>query len=92
MSEYIAIEPQYGDDPDVVTIITNLRLAPDGPQSYVNRDEGDEGTPLAQTLFGIDGLIALDIEGSTLVVRRDPEFEWHVLIDEITNALKDFFL
>jgi hypothetical protein len=92
MSEYITIDPQYGDDPDLVTLTTNLRLAPDGPESYASHDEGDEGSPLAQTLFGIAGLVALDINWSTLVVRRDPEIEWYVLIDEISAALKDFFL
>jgi hypothetical protein len=92
MSEYITVSAQSGDDPDLVQLITNLNLVPDGPESYASRDEGDSGSPLAQALFGIDGLAALDIDGGTLIVRRDPDVEWHMLIDEITAALKDFFL
>jgi hypothetical protein len=92
MSEYITVNVQSGDDPDLMKLVTNLSLAPDGPESYASRDDGDNGSPLAQALFGIDGLAALDIDGSTLSVRRDPNVEWHVLIDEITAALKDFFL
>ena len=92
MSEYITVQPEYGDDPDLVKLVTNLSLAPDGPESYANRDEGDEGSPLAQTLFGIDGLSSLDIEAGTLTVRRDSDSEWPALIDDISEALKDFFL
>ena len=92
MSEYITVNVQIGDDPDQVRLVTNLNLAPDGPESYASRDEGDSGSPLAQALFGIDGLAVLDIDGSTLTVWRDPDVEWHTLIDAITAALKDFFL
>ncbi len=92
MSEYITIQTEYGDDPDQVKLMTNLKLAPEGPESYANREEGDEGSPLAQTLFGIEGLAALDIEGGVLSVHREPDVEWPALIDDITAALKDFFL
>ncbi len=92
MSEYITMNTEPTDDLDRVRLTTNLNLAPDGPEYYANRDAGDEGSPLAQTLFGIAGLTALDIEDNVMTVRRDPEMEWPALIDEITAALKDFFL
>lgn len=92
MSEYISVNPEYTDDPNVVNLETNLDLAPDGDEHYPDRESGDEGSPLAQFLFGIEGLEALDIRGGMLMVRRAPEIEWHALIDEITNALREFFL
>ncbi len=92
MSEYITVQTEYSDDLDEVRLVTNLNLAPDGPESYGSPADGDEGSPLAQTLFGIGGLAALDIEAGTLIVRRDPGVEWPPLIDDITEALKDFFL
>ena len=92
MSEYITVDVEYGDDPDQIKLLTNLNLAPEGPESYADLQEGDEGSPLAQAMFGIEGLAALDIEGSLLLVRRDAEAEWPALIDDITEALKDFFL
>ncbi len=92
MSEYIKVETEYSDDPDEVHLTTNLNLAPDGPESYGSPAEGDEGSPLAQTLFGIGGLVGLDIKADSLIVRRDPGVEWPTLIDDITEALKDFFL
>ncbi len=92
MSEYISIEAEYGEDPDEVRLVTNLRLATEGSESYAGRAEGEEGSPLAQTLFGIDGLEALRVEGGTLIVRRAADTEWYTLIADITEALKDFYL
>jgi hypothetical protein len=92
MSEYITVDVETTGDPERMKLITNLNLAPDGPESYANREEGDQGSPLAQTLFGIDGLAALDIEGDAMLVRREPGVEWPALVDDITAALKDFFL
>jgi hypothetical protein len=92
MSEYIAVDVEQDDDPDVMRLITNLALAPDGPESYPDRESGESGSPLAQILFEIEGLAALDIAGKTLIARRTPETEWPALIDDITSALKEFFL
>lgn len=92
MSEYISVEPEYADDPNVVRLITNLDLAPDGAESYPNRAAGEEGSPLAQFLFEIEAIRALEIEDGTLTVRRAAQAEWHALIDEIREALKEFFL
>lgn len=92
MSEYISIEPEYTDDPDAVRIVTNLDLAPDGPERYPTRAAGEEGSALAQCLFEIEVIRALEISGGTLTVWREPDTEWHALIDEISTALKEFFL
>lgn len=92
MSEYITVNIEITDDLDHVRLITNQTLAPHAPEQYNRRVEGEEGSPLAQTLFQIEGLIALEIEDKTLLVQRDPRVDWPILIDEITIALKDFFL
>ncbi len=92
MSEYITVDVEQDDDPDVVRLVTNLALAPDGPESYPDRESGEGGSALAQFLFEIEALAALDLKGKTLTVRRAPEIEWPALIDEITRALKVFFL
>ncbi len=92
MSEYITVDVEQDDDPDVVRLVTNQMLAPDGPESYPDREDGESGSPLAQVLFEIEGLAALDIENKTLIVRRASETEWPALIEDITSALKEFFL
>lgn len=93
MSEYITVTPQATDNPDVMILVTNQDLTTEGREHYPDRVSGDEGSALAQFLFGgVEGLVSLLIEGRTLVVERDPVVEWHALIDEITEALKEFFL
>lgn len=92
MSEYISIDVEYGDDPNLIRLTTNLHLAPEGREAYRDRESGDRGSPLAQTLFSVDGLAALEIDANTLHIHRESGIEWHILIDEITEALKDFFL
>jgi hypothetical protein len=92
MSEYITVEPETTDDPNCMRLVTNLNLTPNGSESYPNRQEGDLGSPLAQTLFSIEALAALDIEDGTLTAWRDPDAEWTMLIEDISAALKDFFL
>lgn len=92
MSEYITIETETTDDPDVLVIMTNQQLTMEDKEVYPHAASGEEGSPLAQVLFAIEGVAALTIEGQNLVVRRNPDAEWFVLIDEISAALKDFFL
>ncbi len=92
MSEYITVTTENTDNPDCLRLITNLDLAPDGPEHYGTPADGDEGSPLAQTLFAINGLMALDLENRTMTICREPDVEWHDLITDITAALKDFFL
>lgn len=93
MSEYVTVETQPTDHPDVLEIITNQQLAVDGDELYNNYDEGDEGTPIAQMLFnGVRGLRALAITGTSLRLTRDPDVPWEEIVDEVRDALRDFFL
>lgn len=92
MSEYFKIETEPTGDPDVLEIITSETLT-DEEEVYSTPEEGDEGSPIAQTLFsGVDGIRALTIIEDTLIVTRDPHVPWEVLIDEVRDALRDFFL
>ena len=92
MPEYIRIDPEYTDEPDVIHLITNLTLTEGETEHYADADAGEEGSPLAQTLFLIDGIHALTVTPDTLIVTRQPEVEWYVLIDEISTAIKDYYL
>lgn len=93
MSEYVTVETQPTDNPDVLEIITNQHLAVEGDEVYDSFDAGDEGTPIAQMLFnGVRGLVALSISGSDMLVTRDPDVPWEEIVDEIRDALRDFFL
>jgi hypothetical protein len=93
MSEYITFETRTMDDPDVLEIITNQKLNTGQDEIYPDFAAGDEGTPIAQMLFnGVQGIRALTIRGGTLILTRDPDIPWEQIIDEVRDALRDFFL
>ena len=93
MSEYFTLETEPTDNPDVLLIFTSETLAQDEAEIYANAAEGDEGSPIAQMLFnGVAGIEALTIEDDMLTVTRDSDFPWEMIVDEIRDALRDFFL
>lgn len=93
MGEHITFETEPTGDPDVVELITTETLTDHEEEVYRSPEEGEEGTPLAQMLFhGVDGLRALVISDDTLTITRYPDVPWETLIDEIRDALRDFFL
>lgn len=92
MSEYFTLEVESSDDPDVIDLITNQRLA-DDTEAYPDAAAGEVGSPIAQTLFhAVDGIASLKLNDDTLTVRRQPGIPWERLIDEIRDVLRDFFL
>ncbi len=93
MSEYVTVESRPTDDTDVLEIVTNQRLTIAGDEQYRSFDEGDQGSPIAQMLFnGVQGIRALTIRGNTLLVTREPDVPWEAIVDEVRDALRDFFL
>jgi hypothetical protein len=92
MSEYVTVESRPTDNPDVLEFVTNQTLTAAEAEVYDTPEAGDEGSPLAQTLFGVDGIRALTITESTLLISRDPDVPWEDIVDEVRDALRDFFL
>jgi len=93
MSEYVTVEVQATDDPNVLELVTNQTLTADGEEVYDTFEAGDEGSPIAQMLFnGIRGIRALTLTEHTLLIARDPAVSWEEIVDEVRDALRDFFL
>ena len=92
MSEYIEIEAEDNDDGKRIIVHTNLRLAEGDVEYYDSRESLEEGSPIAQALAMIDGIVHLRIEDSDLFIIREPDIEWHIIVEDISTALKDFFL
>ena len=88
----IDIETEITEDPDVITFHTNLALTTAGAESYASPDELEEGSPVAQALALVGGIAALRLDGGEMHVRREPGWEWHHLVADISAALKEFFL
>jgi hypothetical protein len=92
MSEYVTVETRPTANPVVLEIVTNQRLSED-EEIYRSSSEGDEGSPIAQMLFsGVDGILALTITENSLLITRDRDVPWEDIVDEVRDALRDFFL
>ncbi len=92
MSEYVTVETEYSDDPDVAELYINQRLT-DGEEHYADPAEGDLGSPIAQMLFAaVDGIQALTLSEDCLTIQREPDYPWEMIIDEARAALRDWYL
>ena len=92
MSEYIEIDAETTDDPDRMLLVTNLTLSDEADEVYDSPASMEEGTPLAQALAYVSGIKSVQIRRNEMVVTRDPDAPWHVVVASISAAIKDFFL
>ncbi len=92
MSEYIEIEAEMSDDPAVITFYTNLTLAEEGVEEYDSTEAMEEGSPVAQALAYVEGIRRLRLDGREMTVTRDLDAPQHIIVAEVSAALKDFFL
>ena len=93
MSEYVTIEVEYGDDPLLAEVFINQVLTGAENEDYASAAQGEVGSPLAQMLYAaVDGLEALTISGDSLTIRRQPTQAWEAIIDDLRDALRDWYL
>jgi hypothetical protein len=93
MSEYFTLEAETTDNPDMMALWVNQTLTDSAPEIYADADEGEAGTPIAQILFlDLDGVAALIVHEDHLLVTRQSDVPWERLVDDIRDALRDFFL
>jgi hypothetical protein len=92
MSEYIEITAESGEEPGMLHFSTNVRLSEGPAERYDWRADLEEGSPLAQALAHIPGIRRLHLQGGEMVVWHEPELPQHVLIADISAAVRDFFL
>ncbi|MDX1688722.1 MAG: hypothetical protein R3248_12120 [Candidatus Promineifilaceae bacterium] len=92
MSEYIEIEAEMSDDPAVIIFYTNLTLAEEGVEEYDSVEAMEEGSPVAQALAYVEGICHLRLDDREMTVTRDLEAPQHIIVAEVSAALKDFFL
>lgn len=93
MSEYVKIEIEATENPDIVEIITNQVLTEAEKEVYASPQAMEMGSVLSQALFfAVDGMAELVITPDSLIVTRAPNMPWEMLIDEIRDALRDYYL
>lgn len=92
MPEYVTFEIETTDDPDVRLLYINQRLTEE-TEVYASVEEAAVGSPITQLLcLDVGGVAALTIHPDHLIVTREADVDWTVLIDEIRDAIRDFYL
>ena len=93
MSEYVTVEVEFSDDPHVADLYINQELTDADQEVYASPQEGDQGSPIAQLLFSaVDGIQRLAIAPDHISITREPGQPWEAIIDEVRDALRDWFL
>ena len=93
MSEYVTIESEPTDDPNIMELYINQSLTHETEEVYPSIEEGEVGSPIAQMLFqGVEGIQSLHITEDCLIITRKSDTPWEAIIDEVRDALRDFFL
>lgn len=92
MSEYIEIETELSDDGQRMHIYTNLTLTEHEPEVYASLAAMEEGSPLAQALVVIPGIVQLTITDKAIIVNKEDDADWYAITADISAAIKDFFL
>lgn len=92
MSEYIEILTEEGNTKDSLYIFTNLRLTESEVEEYESQQAIELGSPVAQALSAVDDLRFIRLDEGELFVLREPDADWHGIVEDITAVLKDFFL
>ena len=93
MSEYVTVESEPGDTPDLIEIYTNQSLTAAAREHYADAAACETGSPLAQTLHdNVPGIVELTISGDSLLIRRLPDHTPEEIVDGVRAALRDFFL
>ena len=86
------IQTEATPNPDVIKFIPGREVLATGTKQFASREEATV-SPLADALFGIDGVSALFFGSDFLTVRRDPEASliWAELKPPILSAIMDFY-
>ena len=93
MPERMLFDYEMTDQPRVCRLsVTNLNLAPDGPESYPDRSSAATGSLVARTAFSVEGVQALQLEGGEALVTLAPEAIAEIVMEEVIEGLRDLFL
>lgn len=93
MSEYVTVDVELTEHSEVVDLFINQVLTRDGEEHYATPQEGEVGSPVAQMLFAaVDGIQQLTIADNCLTITRAAGFPWESIIDEVRDALRDWYL
>ncbi|MGH6954605.1 MAG: NifU family protein [Alphaproteobacteria bacterium] len=85
------IQTESTSDPASMRFLPGRQVLPSGTAEFMSRD-ASQRSPLAERLFGIEGVVAVSLAADSITVRKRSEKEWHVLKPAILGVIMEHFV
>lgn len=77
-------------NPDSIKWVLSRDLAPEGITANFPEPVGHETSPLAASLFGVDGVVGVFFARNFVTVTKREELEWTDIAQDVVDAIKAF--
>ncbi len=77
----------WADEANAVKLRVNRVLLPLGEKRLYERDDDAVEAPLAQALFGVEGVNSVLLESAVVTVFMDEEAEWDPIIEKVPEVI-----
>ena len=84
------IQTEALPDPDRLKFIPGETVLPGGSAEFPD-EESAERSPLAERLFGVDGVAGITLHADHVVVEKDPDLDWMVMKPMVLGAIMDHY-
>ncbi len=84
------IQTEALPDPDRLKFIPGETVLPGGSAEFPD-EESAERSPLAERLFGVDGVAGISLHTDHVVVEKDPDLDWMVMKPMLLGAIMDHY-
>jgi hypothetical protein len=91
MKENTRTDLELTPDSRIAIFHTNREVS-EAREAYASTEAALDGSPLAALLATIDGVAALELNGSDVTITRHESTTWDDIALQVVEALKDFFL
>lgn len=81
------IQTEQTPNPDTLKFIPGLQVLPVGTAEYLNAEAAAKASPLAESLFEIDGVARLFFSTTYVSVTKDPGYDWNMLKTPVLAAI-----
>jgi Fe-S cluster biogenesis protein NfuA len=87
---FIQTEPT--PNPATMKFLPGEPVLPDGTANFSNADAVDGRSPLAETLFGIDGVTGVFFGSDFVTITKDEAAEWQILKPSILGVIMEHYV
>lgn len=87
MNESVAIHLEFTPNPNTLKFVVNRQLLPSGAANFTSHPTPEE-SPLASTLFGVEGVQAVMIGKNFVTITKAEDGNWDLLAEKVPLAVE----